>query len=292
MGRVHEALTRSEKEQAQAAAAVTGLDRAGSLAEVRADQKQEFDFVSYSLNTPGSAELGRLERELAATAAARREMAQPGREVELDTSRVEPHLLMFDHCDARAADEYNRLASSLISAAGARGLKRLLITSAQHGEGRTSVALNLACALARAKKRALLIDADLKRPSVLRLLGVETGAGLAEVIAGKLPAGAAALSILPHQFVVLPAREPLGSPAQLLASPAFREMLDSLDPDYEFILLDSPPLLASSHSDLLLRLSHAALLVIRPGKTSSGQLGKAIAPLTEDKVFGVALNRA
>jgi Mrp family chromosome partitioning ATPase len=69
-------------------------------------------------------------------------------------------------------------------------------------------------------------------------------------------------------------------------------MLDLFDPDYDFILFDSPPLLTVADSSLLVRYTEATVLVIRSGKTSSGQVGKAIAPLSQEKILGVVLNRA
>jgi polysaccharide biosynthesis transport protein len=73
----------------------------------------------------------------------------------------------------------------------------VLIASAQPGEGRTCVALNLACALAGAKQKVLVLDTDLRKPSVMRLLGLEAEIGMAEAVEQELTAGAAALKVLP-----------------------------------------------------------------------------------------------
>src|SRR5262249_13912875 len=155
----------------------------------------EFDFVKYSLNTPNAAELQRTQSELAAKARARRNLARPAHQAEVNVERIDPHLVAFYDCDPTADDEYNKLAGMIIGHARAKELKRLLITSARHGDGRTSVALNLASALGRANQRTLLIDTDLRRPSILRLLGIEAELGIVEAIDRNLAPGAAAVNI-------------------------------------------------------------------------------------------------
>ena len=256
------------------------------------DSSDEFDFIRYSLNTPTAAELDRMQSEVDAEAITRQSNTRPAREVDLSVSRIDPHLVNFYDCDRRAPEEYTRLAGSLIAAAGTRELKRLLVTSARQGEGRTSVLLNLACALSHAKKRVLVVDSDCKRPSVLRMLGVEAQVGIVEALSRRLPAGSAAVRIQPHGFVALPLLERVESPAELLASSAFHEMLGAFEPDYDFILFDSWPLLDSSDAGLLLRLAATTLMVVRAGKTTPGHLGRAIGPLAEENIFGVVLNRA
>lgn len=214
------------------------------------------------------------------------------REVALALARMDPHLLAFHDDDPRATPHYNRLAITMITAAVTRSLKRVLITSAQHGEGRTCVTINLAAALARARQRVLVIDTDLLRPSVHRLLGVDSEVGLAETIFRDLPSGAGVTRLMPAGFHVLPTRARVENSAELLASPSFGSMLKDLDDDYDFILFDSAPLLAAADASLLVLHTQATLMVIRPGHTSAGQIAKAITQLTEESLFGVVLNRA
>jgi capsular exopolysaccharide synthesis family protein len=201
-------------------------------------------------------------------------------------------LIAFKDLNTDAAEEYNKLAVTLISASSERHVKRVLVASAQRGEGRTSVTLNLACALARAQRRVLVLDADLHHPSLLRYLGLSTDLGMGDALAQGIPAGAAVIRVQPFGFDLLPTREQAKNPAELLSSTSFTEMLDLFDPDYDFILFDSPPLLTVADSSLLVRYTEATVLVIRSGKTSSGQVGKAIAPLSQEKILGVVLNRA
>ena len=127
---------------------------------------------------------------------------------------------------------------------------------------------------------------------MLRLLGIEAEAGMAEVRAEDSRCLATAIKVQPHGFSVLPTRERVENAAQLLASPVFHDMLDGFDADYDFLLFDSPPLLGPGESNLLKRYCDATLMVIRSGKTSSKHLEKAIASFTEDNIVGVVINRA
>jgi protein-tyrosine kinase len=259
------------------------------------DEQQAIDRPAsgrYSLGPSGTRDSGHKRRDSVDASPHRLSLALPAREVALSAQRVDPHLVAFFDGGTRVSEQYDKLAIALILAADNRALKRVLIASAHYGDGRTSVTLNLACALAYAKQRVLVIDGDLYRPSVLRLLGIDAEIGLAEAIADDLPLGAAAMRVQPFNFDVLPSRDRVDNAVKLLASPAFREMLATLDHLYDFILFDSPPLLEAAGSHLLAHLADTTVLVIRAGKTSSSQLAKAIAPLTEENLFGVVLNRA
>lgn len=223
-------------------------------------------------------------------------MVEPRRDVTLDLSRLDPHLTSFFDSNFEsslvASEQYNKLAISMITEKDERRLKKILVASTHHAEGRSCVALNLACTLARARQRVLVIDADLHRPSLLRLLGIEAEAGLTNVIKQDLTPGQAAIKLLPYGLDILPTREQVANAAELFTSPRFREMLTVLEAEYDFILFDSSPLLRVNDANLLVRMTDATVLVIRSGKTSSLQLGKAIGSLTPEHIFGVVLNRA
>ncbi|MFL6213213.1 MAG: CpsD/CapB family tyrosine-protein kinase [Blastocatellia bacterium] len=312
MGKVFKALSKSESEQPQPslAALVIAEEEAAEAAQqqepaestrrrlhrpnieaVRADHQpaEAFDFMHFSLNAPAT---DAFDSEAHAAPAARSTTSAPASEVMLDATRVDPHLVTFYDFDPRAAEEYNKTAITMISAAADQPLRRVLIASAQHGEGRTCVALNLACALAQAKQRVLVVDTDLQRPSLHRLLGIEAEKGIAEVVLNNLPVSAATINVQPYGFHVLPLRERVEHSAEILASPALREVLNECEADYDFMLFDSSPLLESKDANLLMKLTQATVMVVRPGKTNAGHLSRAIAPLPEDNVFGVVLNRA
>lgn len=213
------------------------------------------------------------------------------REVLLDPTRIDPHLIALSDFNPRAAKYFDQVAVSLISISYKRLCKRVLIASAQQGEGRTCVTLNLAGALARARQRVLVVDCDLANPSVLRLLGIDAPLGLSEAVHRGLGPNSAALRVQPAGFNILPTREKIQHTAELLASPRFHEMLQICEPDYDFILFDSSPLLESADANLLAGLTDATMLVIRPGMTTTQQMAKAVALFNEKDICGVVLNR-
>jgi Mrp family chromosome partitioning ATPase len=221
-----------------------------------------------------------------------RPFGRPVRETEITPARLDPHLVTLYDFDPEAAAQYQRLAVTLITGAYKNPpLKRVLLVSAHHGEGRTCVALNLAASLARARQRVLVVDSDFMRPSVGRMLGVDSEIGLAEALIDGIPPEYAVTRLLPIGFDILPTRAQAENSAQLLASKDFVGMLAALDANYDFILFDSAPLLASSDASLIVLHTHATLLVVRPGITTTAQMGKAISMLNEETFYGVVLNR-
>ena len=220
-----------------------------------------------------------------------RQTIYPAREVDLKPGRLDPRLVAFHDFDPQAIAPYNRLVISLISAASSRKLQRVLIASAQYGDGRTGVTLNLAAALARAGQRVLVVESDFLRPSALRLLGVDAETGLAEAIAKGLAPNQAMVWLQPIGFNLLPTRAQVENSAELLASPVFEAMMQMLSPEFDFILFDSAPLLAVADARLLELHTDATLLVIRQGCTSTSQMAKAVALLNEDRLLGAVINR-
>ncbi len=257
---------------------------------VSAPSQERAEATDQSLDRVVPNGLKRLSDEALAFEQTRSGLIRPVIEAEPDPARLDPHLVTIHDLDLRATAHYANLAVSLMTVAERRKCQRVLIASVQRGEGRTCVTLNLAGALARAGRRALVIDSDLIRPSALRLLGINARAGLAETLADRLPPEAAVIRVAPIGFHVLGTRAKILNPAELLTEPWLEELLQIFDRHYDFILFDSPPLLESSDGLLLQRLTDAALLVVRPGWTSSSQLARAMALFNQDDFCGVVLN--
>jgi Mrp family chromosome partitioning ATPase len=289
MGKIYEALRRAESESELSEIALANINSESPYGE---HPPEKFNFVRYSLGAPSIHEKDRMKREAATAAVSRRSMAQPGREVNVSPGQIDPHLASFYNFDRDASDQYNKLALTLISRAAERGVRRVLIASAQHGEGRTSVTLNLACALAKARQRVLVVDCDLEHPSVTDKLGIHCDLGMTEAFRAGMAPGAAALRIQPYGFNVLPTGRRVENPVEILAAPGFWKMLQTFDQDHDFILFDSSPLLATGDASLLVRFTDMTLLVVRQGRTSSSQMAKAIAPFSRDDILGVVINRA
>jgi len=293
MGRVYEAINKAGR-----SAVLPGTDgaREGSGlpqndGRMRDPEAQEFNFVPYSLEAPSLTELHKIRKREDLAAESRALMTRPSRTVELDQQRIDHRLTPSYESPTRISEEFNRAAITLISAAAECRIKRVLVTAADHGSGKTLTAINLAFALGRAKKRVLLIDCDLQRPSILRMLALEADIGLAEMANTDIRPGDGAIKIMPHGVTVIPMRAPVQNSAELLANSAFQSLLDAFEPDYDFMLFDSGPLLDSAEAKLLARLTDRAILVISAGSITSSQLGTAISGLNKEQVLGVVLNR-
>jgi len=294
MGRVYEALNKAEP------APIANGDSVAGEGMVSTPDGQErggdpegrnFRFVSYSLDAPSLTEIQRIKREEDIQTESRMLLTRPSRTVELDRQRVDRRLTPSYESPSRIADEFNRAAIALISAASESPIKRVLVTAANHGSGKTLTAINLPFALARARKRVLLIDTDLKRPSILRMLALEADIGLSEISNAEVRPGDGAIKVMPYGLTVIPMRAPVENSAELLGDARFRSLLNEFEPDYDFILLDSGPLLHSADAALLARLTDRVILVIAAGSITSSQLGRAISALNREQLLGVVLNR-
>lgn len=313
MGKVYEALSRAQNDDVDLDLTDDLTQEMGDeddvLAEMdepveqeqglqRVPSSEKFSFMRYSMGTSAV-----VAEEPARNVAARqntggnkalapRSLTKPSHEMTVVPERLDPHLVAFHNFDRPASQEYNKLALSLISKAAERGFKRVLVASAQEGEGRTCVTLNLACALVRARQRVLVVDCDLTNPSVMKRLGLQAEIGMYEAFDRGMPPASAAVSIRPYGFTVLPTTHALENPAELLAMPGFWKMLQAFDADYDFILFDSSALGSGNDSSLLVRFTDTTLLVVRAGHTSSAQMAKALTPLGQDDIVGVVINRA
>ena len=291
MGKVYEALSRAEGNRQQFDDDLDlDVEDTRQIRNARLDDDEDeggsFSFLRYSLGASSMFDRGSRD-----TTITRRSQAQPVREAIVDFNRIDPHLAALNNFDRQTADQYNKLALTLISRAAERGFRRVMVASAQHGEGRTLVTLNLACALARARQRVLVIDCDLLNPSVMRALGLACEIGMVEAFTEGMMPGAAAVRVMPYGFNVLPTRKRVENPVEVLAAPGFWKMLQTFDAEHDFILFDSSPLLEIGDSSLLTRFTDTTLMVVRAGQLTSADMAKAGEPFAQADILGVVMNR-
>lgn len=167
------------------------------------------------------------------------------------------------------------------------------ITSALSGEGKSTIATNLAVALSQTGARVLLVDADLRRPTVGRVLGLESGVGLTTVLAGdaELPDvvqdwGTTGLQVLPSGAIP-------PNPTELLGSPAMRWLVDQMRRSYDYVVMDTAPLLPVADATVLAGLVDGTAVVAHVGRVRRTQLGQALEHLerVSARVLGVVLNQ-
>ncbi|MDT7540256.1 MAG: tyrosine-protein kinase [Acidobacteriota bacterium] len=213
--------------------------------------------------------------------------------VEIETARVEPHLVAVTDPRSPHAEQYRSLRTRVLHAGEKRKVQALVITSAGVMEGKTVTALNLAWLLAQTDGvRAILIDGDLRNPCADDYLGIETGAGLSEVLAGEAKLGDCIMRLDPAGLHLLPGGAPRDNVAELLSGPKFSVVLAELRKSFDYILIDAPPLGIFSDASVLINRADAALVVVRSGKTRYAALDRVLEPLPRERLLGVVLNGA
>ena len=191
------------------------------------------------------------------------------------------------------AESYRALRTSLLLTFPGGPPKVILITSALPEEGKTTTSVNSAIVLAQKGTRVLLIDADLRRPSIHKTLGMGPTLGLSNVLTGTANLQQAIIpsTILPDLFL-LPAGTPPPNPAELLASTKMKNVLEELRKHYDHIVIDSPPTLSVTDAVVMSTAADAVVLVIRSGHTTKPALRRArdILLQVNARVCGVLVN--
>ena len=159
-------------------------------------------------------------------------------------------------------------------------------------EGKTTTAVNLALTLAQAGQRVLLVEADLRRPRVGAVLGMDSAIGLTTVLVGRVPLLDALQDYRETGLTVLASGATPPNPAELLQSHAMGEVLYDLRQKFEVVIIDAPPLLPVTDAALLGSQADGVLLVVRHGKTTREQLGLAAERLAAvgARTIGVVMN--
>jgi len=194
---------------------------------------------------------------------------------------------------SQMAESYRALRTSLLLTSVGSPPKTILITSALPREGKSTTSINTAIVLAQKGTRVLLIDADLRRPSIHKTLGMGPRIGLSNVLTGgaTLQQATVRSSLLPNLFI-LPAGTPPPNPSELLASAPMFDLLAEVREQYDHIVLDTPPTLSVTDAVVLSTRADAVVLVIRSAQTTKPALRRArdILAQVNARVAGVLLN--
>jgi capsular exopolysaccharide synthesis family protein len=192
-----------------------------------------------------------------------------------------------------AAEQYRSLRTRLKSAESGRALRTIVITSPNKGDGKSLTAANLALTMAQEfQQRVLLLDADLRRPSIHRLFGIAETPGLSEVLMGGADVEDALVTLRDHRLTILPSGEVPVHPAELLGSAAMRRVLDTLRSRFDRILIDMPPVAPLADVAIASSMADGVLMIVRAGVTPKPAIERALSGLDMSKVLGLVLNDA
>lgn len=207
----------------------------------------------------------------------------------LITGKPNAKLVVEGARDPVSVEQYRRLAATLHDAQVEKGLKTVMVTSAVPREGKTLTVVNLALTLSESYgRRVLLVDADLRRPTIHEVLDLPNHRGLSDVLASNRME----LPIVPasERLSVLPSGRAQESPLAGLSSDRMRKFLDDAAGKFDWVLLDAPPVGLLPDAQVLGRLAHASVFVIRAGATPFSAVNSAIERLGRDCIIGTVLN--
>lgn len=207
----------------------------------------------------------------------------------------EPRQMVFGEGKAlhQIAEAYTRIYSNIKFAAVELPLHSILVTSARKGEGKSTTLVNLACAITAAGKRVVIVDTDLRNPTLQRILGTRFKTGLTNVLAGECSLDEALQPTVHPGLFMLPSGPIPPNPAELVQSAAMKEVVAELESRTDIVIFDSPPTLLVADAMLLAGELDAAIIVTESGGVTRKEVRHVCdaLQLAKARVLGIILNK-
>ncbi|MBP5187357.1 MAG: CpsD/CapB family tyrosine-protein kinase [Clostridiales bacterium] len=194
-------------------------------------------------------------------------------------------------------EAYNLLRTNILYSVKREGRSARVIgmTSSVHGEGKSLTAINLACSIADSGRKVLLVECDMRLPTLRRKLGHKKCSGLSHLLAGMDPDGSfLQQNVMTEGLDIIFAGETPPNPSELLASSRFGELIEQVEKDYSFIILDLPPVCEVSDALIVSKLTDGMIVVVRQDYSRSTDLAYAMRQLNyvNAKIIGFVYNGA
>lgn len=221
---------------------------------------------------------------------------EPGRDSSAATSEdkvLDSKIVSFFEPSSMVAEQFRRLRTYIIKPGRDDSKKTILVTSALAGEGKSLVAINLAITIAvELQSNALLVDCDLRNPSISRLFGFQEKKGLSNYLLGEAELPDLLVKTPVDKLSILPGGTLQDNPVELIGSKKMKFLVDDLKTRYDdrYIILDSSPILATTEPSVLNEMVDGILLVIKSGDTPRESVQLALTLLDKKKIMGVVLN--
>jgi protein-tyrosine kinase len=284
MSRIHEALKKAEQERAAVpppsggvlTATPTAIPATPSIARPDGEERHSLPTEELIAHSAGYLRFDDL----------RKRCAHP--QWHLDPS---VNVFINSALTAHGSEQFRTLRSRLYQMRASQSLRTLLVTSSVPAEGKTFVTNNLAQAIVRQPdRRALIIDADLRCSRLHVPLGAPPSPGLTDYLRGEVDEMAVIQHGLDGNLCFIPGGNQVTNPSELLSNGRLRTLLDRVTPVFDWVILDSAPLLPVADSSLLADLVDGVLLVVRAGQTPADTAQRACQELQGRNVVGVVLN--
>ena len=187
----------------------------------------------------------------------------------IENTKIEPHIVAFHDPSSPVGEQYKIIRTNIQSMQSTRGLKTFVITSSINGEGKTVTGVNLVIEMARDLngKNILLIDADMRKGRVAQYLGLDKVPGLAEILKGDVEPDATFISPNIDNLTIIPSGKAPKNPAELLGSKKMKVLLESLRARFDYIFIDSPPVMLLTDPCILGAMADGVIMIAQAGRT-------------------------
>lgn len=301
MSQIFDALQRSEAERgggsAAAKARATELLQRAEQGPVAREQwntliVEDAPITAEQVRTASSA-----STELLATPATRVEPEHGEGPMECEVIKIYPskesHLVALPDNESAASEAFHLLGVRLRHLRRQRPLKKVLVTSTIPQEGKSTVAANLACTLAlRTQQKVLLLEGDIRRPTQSKIFGLQLKTGICSWLNGENSLINSMYRLEGPGIWILPAGFATGNSLDLLQSGRVIPMMEQLTNWFDWVVIDSPPILPLADTSVWTNMADGILLVTRQGTTQKKQLKRGLEALSNQKVIGAVLNSA
>ncbi|HEY6510082.1 MAG TPA: CpsD/CapB family tyrosine-protein kinase [Vicinamibacterales bacterium] len=207
-------------------------------------------------------------------------------------ARLNEKVVIDDNMGTASREQYRRLAAVLHDAQGTTGLQVVMVASAVAGEGKTLTASNLALTFSESyQKRVLLIDADLRRPTLHSVFRLDSASGLADGLLSTTDTKMLVRQVS-ARLAVLPAGRPSSDPMAGLTSERMKRLLDEARQAFDWVIMDTPPVMLLPDAHLMSSMVDGAVLVVRANSTPHELVRRAAEAIGRSRILGVVLNRA
>lgn len=205
---------------------------------------------------------------------------------------VDPSVCSIHHSKGRVSEAYRTIRTGLYFSSRGKALKVIQVTSPVPGDGKSTLSANLAVTMAQSGRRVLLVDADLRRPRIGKIFGLDTTIGVAAVVSGKAEIDDAIQAGPVPNLSILPGGKRPTNPAEILSSERFRNMIEMLREKYDVIVIDTPPLLAVSDPGAVAGIVDGVVLTMRLRRNVKplAARAKSILEAVGANLLGVVIN--